>query len=129
MFLITKGSISSTDCIDSGTLPIVVSICSLLYHIVVSVSMIWDFVSGDILSFSQVVFSISPYLMKSLSLSSKIIFSAIFFPIHLIDSIVALSSSITAVESFSVQRERIFCATFHHTQDIFMSSENIFFSS
>ncbi|MDF1682520.1 MAG: hypothetical protein P1U46_01905 [Patescibacteria group bacterium] len=68
------------------------------------------------------------FIPKSLSLSSKIIFSAIFFPIHFIDSIVLLSSDSIANISLSNQRDNICIATFQPTQDIFISSVNTFFS-
>jgi hypothetical protein len=56
------------------------------------------------------------------------IFSAIFFQIHFIDSIVLLSPSFAEEISKSTQRESICIATFPQIQDIFINSENNFFS-
>ncbi|MBT3727121.1 hypothetical protein HOG21_05590 [bacterium] len=66
---------------------------------------------------------------KSLSFSSSIIFSAIFFQIHFVDSIVLLSSHSIAIINLSIHIDNICIATFHHTHDIFISSVNTFFSS
>lgn len=65
---------------------------------------------------------------KGLSLSSNTIFSAIFFPIPLIDSIVFLSSFCKASMSLCFPSESICKATFQPTPDIFMSSVNNCFS-
>jgi hypothetical protein len=65
---------------------------------------------------------------KSLSLSSKIILPAIFFHIHLIHSIVLLSSSCIAITNLSIHKDNICIATFHHTHDILINSENTFLS-
>ncbi|MDP2396253.1 MAG: hypothetical protein Q8M44_05270 [bacterium] len=68
-------------------------------------------------------------IQKSLSFNSRIIFSAIFLPIHFIHSIVLLSSHLIANNNLSIHRDNICIATFHHTPDIFISSEKTFFSS
>jgi hypothetical protein len=99
-----------------------------LYHIFVSVDLIESCKVGNI--FFQ-IFDDQPLdiiIPKSLSLSSSIIFSAIFFQIHFIHSIVLLSSILTAFINLSIQRERICIATFQPIQEIFINSLKTFFS-
>jgi hypothetical protein len=68
-------------------------------------------------------------LKISLSFSSKIIFSAIFLPIHFTDSIVFLSSFTIASNKTFFHKESISKATFQPTPEIFISSSKISFSS
>ncbi|MDR2411862.1 MAG: hypothetical protein LBD88_04840 [Candidatus Peribacteria bacterium] len=69
------------------------------------------------------------FIQKSLSFISRIIFSAIFFQIHLIHSIVLLSPLFIAKNNLSIQSDNICIATFQPIQGIFINSLNIFFSS
>jgi hypothetical protein len=100
-----------------------------LYHIFVRVDLIEVCKSAGIELAFLTVSLFTSTIQKSLSFNSRIIFSAIFLPIHFIHSIVLLSAHFTAKISLSIHRESICIATFHHTPDIFINSENTFFSS
>jgi hypothetical protein len=69
------------------------------------------------------------FIQKSLSFISRIIFSAIFLPIHLIHSIIVLLLLEIAKSSFSTPRDSTCIATFQPTQEIFINSLKTFFSS
>jgi len=102
-----------------------------VYHIFTNVSLI-EVNSSLFIAFtlfSTISFQEEIVTPKSLSLSSKTIFSAIFFHIHLMLSIVFLSSYEIASINLLIQSHKISIATFHHTPEIFISSVKIFFSN
>ncbi|MDR1988521.1 MAG: hypothetical protein LBQ24_07575 [Candidatus Peribacteria bacterium] len=100
-----------------------------LYHIFERVDLIELCKSdGKLLAFKT--FSLLEiFIQKFLSFISRMIFSAIFFQIHLIHSIVLLSFVEMAKSNLETHKDKICIATFHQIQDIFINSLKTFFSS